>query len=151
MGFDSKHEFTPPTSLLGLLTGSPAPGHCCPGAERLPGVSLALVAGYLLMATPAPHRDADPWPPWPGVSPGRAAPSVPEGGKLGTAGCTRGLWGCPEVAGERLPVRLWLWVLVVVGVSPQGVAQRAPGGQSESWVPGDRPHAGGLSRNLALE
>ena len=42
------------------------------------------------------------------------------------------------MVGEHFPGWLWLRVLAVVGASAKRVPSRAPRGQSESWVPGDR-------------
>ena len=61
------------------------------------------------------------------VSPGTQVPSVPEGGSWAQQVAREGCGGTGTWLESALPGHLWLWVLAVVGSSPDRGAPWGPG------------------------
>ena len=81
-----------------------------------------------------------------GGVPGQRNALSPRGVKLGTAaheGCGGAGMRCKSILPDQL---LGLWVLMVVGASPNMGAPRAQEGKYPSWGPGDHSYTWGFWR-----
>ena len=83
-----------------------------------------------------------PWPRWLVAVPGREVPSLPEGRSWAQQVAREGCGGAGMRRENALPDQLLgLWVLALVGASPNMGAPRAQEGKYPSWGPGDHSYA----------